>query len=912
MSYKETLFLPKTDFAMKANLSEIEPKLVQFWKALPILQQKKNVGKKKFLLHSGPPFANGRSHLGHLLNFILKDATCRYKYMQNYDVSFYWGWDCHGLPIEVKVEQEYKEKKLDLSNLIAFRQSCRDFASHWIEVQKEDLMKIGLMVNSDEYYSTMDYKSESAILSTFFDFVKSRLVYRDVKPVFWSVAEKTAFAEAEVVYVDNHVSQACYVTFPVQNSDLCGAEIVIWTTTPWTLPCNRAICYSTKIQYCVLNIETFHGQKKNILIAENLVEDFIKSAQIVSFSKIRNVTASELSGLKCFHPLKNDSEYTFDIPLLEADHVTDDVGTGFVHTAPSHGVDDFMVCKKNGIHAFDSVNDSGLFSDLVEKYSGQYIFKAIPVILQDIADANNLLHSYDFIHKYPYSWRSNTPLIFRTTAQWFIRFDDKLREVCLREIDNVKWIPEQGKNRIRSMVENRPDWCVSRQRLWGVPLFLFVHKHTNEALNDEIMMKNILEYVAEHGLDICFTDAVWKFLPKQYDKSDFYFVRDVIDVWFESGATHKFVTHDILGEKQADLYLEGSDQHRGWFQSSLIASCALNGYAPYKNVLTHGFLLDEKGLKISKSKGNAKSVEELLNENGADILRLWALSCDSQMDMRIGNEILARVKDVYRKIRNVIRYLLGAISDFSQNEKVDFDNFCALEKFFMCELMDCNRKIINAFDRYEFQDAVTLIHNFCTDISANYFDLRKDSLYCDDIHSIQRRSARTMMSVLASYLIRWIAPILPFTAENAWQNYLAELKMKNGDVDSSVHLESWPCDDFMYSESGIFRKLFEYKKISNIAMEKARNENMIGGGLTAALEVNLHQDIEIDLGISMEDFFGVSQCKVMNDKSLEDGFVLVKPAQGEKCDRCWKIVNKVISQASGVVCDRCAAVVSGI
>lgn len=971
MSYKETLFLPKTSFSMKANLKELEPILLQEWQNLPAIQEKKNKGKKRFILHSGPPFANGRSHLGHLLNFILKDCSCRYKYMQNYDVSFFWGWDCHGLPIEIKVEQEYKENKKDLSDKVAFRNSCREFANSWVQVQRQDLQRIGLMVNNKKYYSTMDYSSESEILSLFYEFLKKNLVYRDIRPVFWSIAEKTAFAEAEIQYVDNHKSTACYVTFPVQDHDF---DIVIWTTTPWTLPCNRAICYSKNIEYAVVEIETLseiqQNKSRKILIALSLLEDFLKNANISSHKVLNKVDISTISNLKCYHPLRgilstsasptnhprdplNDNlgsisnssqdnssctSYNFDIPVLESDHVTSDMGTGFVHTAPSHGIDDYLVCKKNNIPAFDSVNESGVFTDAVEKYSGMHIFKSIDTILDDINSCGNLLHSYSYTHKYPYSWRSNTPLIFRTTSQWFIKFDDKLRDTCMKEIEKVKWIPEQGKTRITSMIQNRPDWCISRQRLWGVPLFLFVNKKTHAPLVHEEMFANILKYVNENGLDICFTDQVWQFLPSKYDKDDFYFVPDIIDVWFESGATHRFVTQKILGANQADLYLEGSDQHRGWFSSSLIASCALNEHAPYKTVLTHGFLLDEKGIKISKSKGNSKSVEELLNENGADILRLWALSCDSKSDMKIGNEVLSRVKDVYRKIRNVIRYSLGALNEFSSSEIVNYSDLCTLEKFILHVLNNYNEKISDAMNQYEFQTAVSLIHNFCNEVSANYFDMRKDSLYCDSANDIKRRSTRTVMNIIASYLIHWIAPILPFTSEDAWKNYCLSTRLstnqehqaiceaeknqhaqKNSQnnqennqhaqennqdsIQNSIHLQSWPevnknwQNDRIYK---IFNELFEQKKLINVEIEKARNEHIISGNLTAHVILKNFQYPDIDLTI--EDFLGVSKVSYYNnstdDKNASEnsnenssGNIKVLHATGKKCERCWRIID---------------------
>jgi isoleucyl-tRNA synthetase len=547
--YKDTLFLPKTSFSMRANLNELSPRIIKSWKIIKNDIVKKDPSKRKFLLHSGPPFANGRSHLGHALNFILKDALCRYKSMAGYDVSFYWGWDCHGLPIEIKVEQEYKEKGRDLTDLVAFRKSCRDSAAHWTEVQKEDLMKLGLMVNKDEAYSTMDYHSESSILDTIFEFVKRDVIYRDVKPVFWSIAEKTAFAEAEIQYVEDHVSTSCYVFFPLKSklSEIdSDVSVIIWTTTPWTLPCNRAIAYSDSIDYVLASSESIG---KKFLIAKNLVESLASALKVEDLKIIKDLKTSELEGLKCEHPLRKLGGYDFDIPVVLSDHVTDDVGTGFVHMAPSHGVEDFVACKKYGIPAFDSVAEDGSFTDLISLFSGKKIFDAIPEILDKIKECGNLLASHKIKHSYPYSWRSNTPLIFRTTPQWFIRFDDKLRDICLKGIDEVNWIPEQGKNRITAMIQNRPDWCISRQRLWGIPLFLFVDKKENKPLVDKEMMDIIVNYVRENGLDVCFTDDVWNFLPSQYNRNDFYIVKDVIDVWFESGATHKFVVHDILGEK---------------------------------------------------------------------------------------------------------------------------------------------------------------------------------------------------------------------------------------------------------------------------------------------------------------------------------------------------------------------------
>ncbi|UFX98330.1 isoleucine--tRNA ligase [Candidatus Gromoviella agglomerans] len=938
--YKDTLFLPETNFSMKANLSDAEPRILSFWKDIMLYDKLQNSGSKgKFILHSGPPFANGKPHLGHVLNFILKDVLCRNKAMRGYAVSFLWGWDCHGLPIEVKVEQEYKANKKDMNNVVEFRQSCRDFANYWLEVQKNDLLKIGLMTNSKEYYSTMDYKSEADILAVFFEFVKMGLVYRDSRPVMWSIAEKTAFAEAEIQYVDNHVSTACYVAFPLIG-DINGFEnisVLIWTTTTWTLPCNRAIAYGDDIVYSLVEFGS-NESKKRFLIAKDLLSDFVSKLTISdeclnyqfvmkSINLLKNyivlteINGSYLSGRKCFHCLSAIPDYSFEVPLLSANYVESNVGTGFVHTAPSHGLDDYFLCKKNNIEAIDSVSIDGNFTDDIPSFVGRNIFDVIPDILHMIDQSENLFFVHKITHSYPYSWRSNTPLIFRMTPQWFIRIDESLKNKCLTALNQVEFIPNNSSNRISSMIKNRPDWCISRQRMWGIPLFIFVNKSTNLPLNDDAVMTKIIQHVAKNGADICFSDDVFAFINDKYDKSNYYVVRDVIDVWFESGATHNFVTKNMLNADRADIYVEGSDQHRGWFQSSLIESCVLQNCAPFKKILTHGFLMDKDGMKISKSKGNGVSIDELLKNNGADIMRLWALSSEVTGDIRISEEILNRVKDIYRKMRNVLRYLIGSIREFSVNEVIHYADMPDLEKYVCHEIFVLDEIIKKSFDECDFQKIVHYIHSFCSNISARYLDLRKDCLYCDSNLSLKRKSVRTIMVLLANTLIKWLSPILPFTSEDAWKYYKEAMCLFSVNSDGlfcdlfyelnveSVHLLSYfefpkNWQNFDLYES--FEDLFTLKDDVNQKIEVKRNEKLISGGLSCALKLHLHDKIGVLLEkVDVCDFFGVSTVEIESVGEFSEPQIEVCHASGNKCQRCWKYFNGINS-----ICERCLNVLN--
>ncbi|MDP6842520.1 MAG: isoleucine--tRNA ligase, partial [Rhodospirillales bacterium] len=709
---KSTVYLPRTDFPMKAGLAKREPELLERWARLDLYKRlrEQSKGREKFILHDGPPYANGHLHIGHALNKILKDVVVRSQQMTGKDANYVPGWDCHGLPIEWKIEEKYRGNKQDKDQvpIVEFRNECREFASHWIDVQREEFKRLGVIGDWDKPYTTMTFAAEAQIVRELGTFIMNGGLYRGSKPVMWSVVEKTALAEAEVEYHE-HTSNTIWVRFPVINAsrpELDGASVVIWTTTPWTIPGNRAIAYSGSDSYVAVEVRevTDESQAKvgeSLVVAAALLERFLNVTGISGYLVTAEFTGTDLAGTVCSHPFRGQG-YNFEVPLLAGDFVEMETGTGFVHVAPGHGADDWELGVANGIAVPETVGDEGLFLDHVPLLAGTHVFKADPVVIEALAGAEKLLAKGKLRHSYPHSWRSKAPLIFRNTPQWFISMDaGELRAKALAAIEETEFYPESGRTRLRGMIETRPDWCVSRQRAWGVPITVFVDKKSGEPLRDENVLARIVEAVEAEGADVWFTSKPARFLGDGYDPDDYEQVTDILDVWFDSGATHSFVLEqrDDL-EWPASMYLEGSDQHRGWFHSSLLESCGTRGRAPYEAVLTHGFVLDEKGDKMSKSGGNALSPQDVIAQNGADILRLWVVGTDYTEEPRFGPEIIKQQTDSYRRLRNTLRFLLGNLANFDAAEKLPEAEMPELERWVLHRLHELGTMITDAGARF--------------------------------------------------------------------------------------------------------------------------------------------------------------------------------------------------------------------
>lgn len=928
--YRPTIFLPKTDFPMKGDLPSREPELLKRWEEMDLYDRmmERAEGRELFVLHDGPPFANGHIHLGHALNKILKDVVNKSQYKLGKSTPFVPGWDCHGLPIEAKIEEKYRQKGIQKDDipLIQFRQDCRDFANSWIDIQREEFKRLGVTGDWKNPYTTMSYEAEAEIVRLLGVFLMNGSLYRGVKPVMWSVVEKTALAEMEVEYAD-HESLSIYVRFPIIESSipaLKGASAVIWTTTAWTLPGNRAIAYGSDLDYVALQVKGVSDGSlaqigEVILIAEGLKEAFEKDVGVTESAILEKFTGKELEGSRAHHPFYGEG-YDFDVPLLPGEHVTLEAGTGLVHTAPGHGVEDFAVGKKFNLEIPETVAEDGLYYSHVPLFAGKHVYKVGPEIVAKLEEKGALLKQGKIIHSYPHSWRSKKPLIFRTTPQWFISLEKKdLRSKALEAIDSVKWIPEIAQHRIQSMVENRPpDWGLSRQRPWGVPLPLFVHKGTGEVLRDYDVVERIVKGFKESGSDLWYTADPSLFLGSGYDPADYEQIHDIFDVWFESGATQSFVLRarsDL--HWPADLYLEGSDQHRGWFQSSLLVSCGTGHGAPYKQVMTHGFIVDEDGRKMSKSRGDAVSPQAITSTLGADLLRLWVVGSDYHEDLRVGQEILKRQQDIYRRYRNTLRYLLGALEGFSEDEKIDYEKMPELEKWILHRLYELDQKVRKAVDSFEFQALYSEIHNFCAlDLSALYFDMRKDSLYCDDPKDPKRRASRTVMDITFDCLVKWLAPVLSFTAEEAWLS-------RYPGAQGSVHLETFPALPFMWDVPELaikYEGLREIRKVMTGALEVARASKVIGSSLQASIKLFLDSSLNSYIeDVDLAELSITSEVEVVKGPIPEDAFtlvelpnvgVLVTLASGEKCNRCWKVLPEVGTvEAYPDLCQRCSSVV---
>lgn len=933
---KNSIFLPKTDFPMKANLPTKEPSILAQWEKNGIYKRLREKSKNlpRFILHYGPPYANGAIHMGHAFTEGIKDIITKTYQMAGYDAPLVPGWDCHGLPIEWKVEENFrknKKHKEDVS-VIEFLSHCRNFATHWIELQQTGLKRLGICADWDHPYKTMDSSSEGAIVSQFLKIFMDGYIYRGKKPVLWSTVEKTALAEAEVEY-KNHTSTAIYVTFPIVDSpipQLMDSFIVIWTTTPWTLPANRAIAYHDNILYVLLEVinikdsaeKSLHRHQK-LLIAADLAKKFCETAGITNYSILSEFKGCTLKGVICQHPFdlsSNQTEkekmspfaYTFIVPLVSAKHVTTEVGTGFVHTAPSHGMEDFIVGKEYKLPMPDIVQADGTYISNLPLLGNKHIFKVADEICDLLRQCQSLIFAEKIEHSYPHSWRSKSPLIFRLTSQWFLEID-KLRSQALNSIDHVNWIPAQSKNRIRGMVETRPDWCLSRQRVWGTPLTLFLHKETKEPLKDETVNAKIIETITNEGIEAWHQYDADFFLSQDqkglYDK-----VTDTLDVWFDSACTHYFVLQQREDLKwPADVYLEGSDQHRGWFQSSLIESIATKGTAPYKTVVTHGFILDQEDRKMSKSQGNVISCEDIINRYGADLLRLWIVSVDYTEDIKIGTEILKRQEDIYRRFRNTLRYLLGSLNGFSEQDNVLYEDMPELEKYLLHKIfiLDEKHKIcIKTFNLVEFYND---LHVFCTnELSAFYFDIRKDSLYCDAKSDLKRLATQTVMNILFQHIVHWLAPVLSFTAEEAWQHYQSQ-------TNESIHERTFPNAKTLWNRPDIdekWQKIRSIRRVITNAIEQERLAKTIVSNLQSNVVLFATKEIASLLkNVDMSEIVIISHFTLLIAQpqagavTLDDvpGVgVVVTNASGTKCPRCWKIFEKVYESG---LCSRCLNVI---
>ena len=838
MEYKDTIFLPKTSFEMRANLPQKEPKILEEWDKQKIFKQlrEKSKGREKFVLHDGPPYANGHIHMGTALNKILKDVIVRTQQMIGKDSIYVPGWDCHGLPIEWKIEEEYRKngRNKDDVPIVQFRQECREFAEKWINIQKKEFRRLGVEGDWDNPYLTMSNEAEAQIVRELGKFLLDESLYKGARPVLWSVVEKTALADAEVEYKD-HTSNTIYVKFKVTKSnieELIDNDILIWTTTPWTIPGNRALAYSADLEYILIQIIEINDSSTakigdKIMIAKDLQDSVMKEIGVTKTKVIKNFLGKELTDTECKHPFNNIG-YDFVVKVLEADFVTLEQGTGMVHIAPGHGADDYNLGVKNNIEIVQTVADDGKFNERAKGFVGEHVYKVDLQIAEKLKELDRLVYLGKLRHSYPHSWRSKAPLIFRNTPQWFISMDKQdLRKKALKSIDETVFYPTQGQTRLRSMIETRPDWCVSRQRVWGVPLPLFVSKKDGKPLRDVNVINRIADIYEKEGSDSWFTSDPKRFLGDQYNIEDYDQVKDVVEVWFDSGSTHAFCLEKREDLKwPASMYLEGSDQHRGWFHSSLLESCGTRGRAPYESVLTHGFVVDGKGRKMSKSLGNAMTPDDILNKYGVDILRLWVVASDYYDDLKLDNAILQAQTDSYRRIRNTLRYLIGNLYEFKENEKIDVAEFPELEKFILHRLWEIDQIIQNCISSYNFHLMFTTLLNFCSnDLSSFYFDIRKDTIYCDSYNSKKRRAARTLLDILFNYIVRWLAPFLVFTCEEAW-------KSKGNGL--SIHLEEFFKTGIKFKNDVIAKKWEKVKDVRKVitgALEVKRADKTIGSSL---------------------------------------------------------------------------------
>jgi len=896
---KENLQLPKTAFSMKASLPTKEPLILEKWEKNKIFEKlrKNSKGKEKFILHDGPPYANGHIHMGTALNKILKDMIIRYHQMDGKDSVYVPGWDCHGLPIEWKIEEQYKKRKKNKDEVPIkdFRQECREFAKSWIQIHIKEFKRLGVVGDFENYYSTMSFEAEAQIVRELGKFLLDGSLYQGFKPVLWSTVEKTALADAEVEYMD-HTSNTIFVAFKIKDTKkefLKNANVIIWTTTPWTIPANKALAYNNNIDYSLVEINDLeHFKDKKIVIASNLIDNVIKSCGIENHKVLKTFKGSEFYETTCSHPFLK-MKFDHDIPMLEANFVDLEQGTGIVHCAPSHGPDDFNLCLKNNIKSSYTVDNAGLYTKEIPFFNSTHIFKADPLVIEKLKEHNKLLKNDKLSHSYPHSWRSKAPLIYRATPQWFISMEkNSLRDKALKAINDTAFFPKKGKERLLSMIEGRPDWCVSRQRVWGVPLPIFINKKTKEPLRDKKVIERIAEIYQNEGSDCWFTDDPKKFLGEDYNADDYEKLNDIVEVWFDSGSTHSFVLEKRKDLKwPADMYLEGSDQHRGWFHSSLLESCGTRGRAPFNSILSHGFVVDGKGLKMSKSSGNVISPDNILKNYGADILRSWVASSDYAEDLRIDKNILIQHAESYRKIRNTFRFILGNIKD--NFEKKEFDSvkikdFDELEQYILNKIFDLDAHVKSNLKTYNFHKLYKELLNFCAlDLSSFYFDIRKDVLYCDSINSKKRKNCVIVLNIILECLLKWFAPILVFTTDEIYS--LVSKDKKN------IHELALPKIPNNWKNQVLndrWKKLFSIKQEANIAIEEKRANKEIGSSLEAEIKIFTNDKIyQLLEGINLAEYFITSKAEKFKDSENQSLKIEVKKTNGNKCPRCWKILT---------------------
>ena len=927
--YNLTMLLPKTDFGMRGKLPTEEVKMMEFWNNIELWKKlrEQSKDKKKFILHDGPPYANGPIHIGTAANKILKDIINRTMQFEGYNSLYVPGWDCHGLPIEWQIEKQYRKKgkKKEDIDIKDFRNECREFAQKWIEEQKKSFIRLFVLADWNKPYTTMAYESEAIILKEFSKFFLNGSLYQGSKPVMWSPIEKTALAEAEIEYHDID-STSIYVAFKVKNSPnklLENTSVIIWTTTPWTIPGNRAIAFGDSIDYCIFKVQESKNnliKDNKYLVAKSLLEEVCDRCNISKFELIKEIKGEELGNTICHHPFSKIG-FDYDVPMLKAEFVEDSEGTGFVHIAPCYGEDDYYLALDNNIIIKDIVKDDGCYRDNTPVFSGIHVFKAHLSVIEKLKEQNELLGSREYRHSYPHSWRSKKPIIYRTTPQWFISMKtNNLKDKAMQGIEDTVWLPKSSKNRIQSMVENRPDWCVSRQRSWGVPLTIFINKNTGEPLKDEKVMERIIEDVKRKGSDVWLSENPLKYLEKDYNPDDYYAVKDILDVWFDSGTSHAFVLENNNLSWPADLYLEGTDQHRGFFQSSLLAACGTRGRAPYKSVITHGFVLDGKGRKMSKSLGNVINPEDIIKKSGADVLRLWVATTDYSDDMKIGDEVLSNLNDNYRRIRNTFRFILGNIGSTEIDFSFNYSELEEIDKFILARLYELETIRKKSLNEYAFHIFYKALFEFCSvDLSSFYFDISKDTLYCNGIEDNIRINKIKVLFQILEKLTTWYAPVLCHTMEEVWQ------KFKTENIES-VHLKVFKNPDNIWNNVNLLEKWENIKKIRkviNTAIEIARNEKKLGSSLEANVvlitkEKNILKSIK---SIEMHNVCIVSSFVVLDNKDkIDDNFistfsnkeknveVFVYKTKYEKCLRCWQY-KKEVSINKGL-CERCLLVLN--
>ncbi len=930
MDYKKTLNLPVTKFRMKANLVKHEPEQLKAWMEADLYAdlRKASRGKEQFILHDGPPYANGNIHIGTALNKILKDIIIRTKQMQGFDAVYVPGWDCHGLPIEHNVEKELGKKKKDMSRK-DIRKLCRSYAEKYIDIQREEFKRLGVMGEWDNPYLTMNYRYEAIIAAECGKFALEGGLFRSKKPILWCCSCKTALAEAEIEYEDE-TSPSIYVKFSLKDdlsSIIPGIPdkkvcVVIWTTTPWTLPANLAVCLHPEFIYAAVDT----GKDEVLIIARELVETCMDVFGFKDYKIVAEFKAGPLENKKCLHPFLDRTSL-----ITLGEHVTLEAGTGCVHTAPGHGREDYEVGLQYNLDAYSPVDDRGCFTDEVEFLKDKFVFKADREIIAKLAADGALLAEQKMAHSYPHCWRCKKPVIFRATPQWFISMEKTgLRDKALKEIDHVKWIPHWGRERIYGMIENRPDWCVSRQRSWGVPITIFYCEKC-EALhiNQEIINK-IYDLFEKHGADIWFEKNAEDFLPKnsvctKCGHNGFVQETDILDVWFDSGVSHAAVLEDRPYLKwPADLYLEGSDQHRGWFHSSLLTAVGTRDKAPFKSVLTHGFVVDAKGKKMSKSLGNVIAPKKVIDRYGAELLRLWVSASDYKDDIRISDNILAQLTDAYKKIRNTCRFMLGNLYDFEpEQDSLPYEEMLEIDRFALHNLQKLTAKTLKAYDTFEFHTIYHALFNFCTlDMSALYLDIIKDRLYTSPPKSTARRSAQTAMHIILDTLVRLMAPVLAFTAEEIWKFMPA-----TGVKTESIHLASLPAVNDKFIDKPLEKKwelLVGLRNEVTKALEKARTEKLIGHSLDGAVIICAADKLYNELASYADDLKSIfivsaaslakgDQPGAYKSENIEGLSILVKQASGDKCVRCW-IHDLSVGDDAGhpELCERCGKVVATI